>query len=41
MTSIEFLNFGAMLIMWLIVIRFVQIVAGKTWLGPALGAIHS
>jgi hypothetical protein len=39
-TAIEFLNFGAMLIMWLIVLRFVQIVGRDTWLAPALGALH-
>lgn len=41
MTAIEFLNFGAMLIMWLIVIRAAQIFGRNTWLAPALGAIHS
>lgn len=41
MTTVEFLNFGAMLIMWLILIRFAQIVGRNTWLAPALGALHS
>jgi hypothetical protein len=40
-TAIEFINFGAMLIMWLIVIRAAQIFGRNTWLAPALGAIHS
>ena len=41
MAAIEFLNFGAMLIMWLIVLRAVQILGRNTWLAPALGALHS
>lgn len=41
MTLIEFLNFGAMLFMWLIVVRFAQVVGRNTWLSPALGALFS
>lgn len=41
MTFVEFLNFGAMLLMWLIVYRAAQILFRNTWLAPALGAIHA
>ena len=41
MTAVEFLNFMAMLIMGLIVIRVAQILGRNTWLAPALGAIHA
>jgi hypothetical protein len=40
-TFIEFVNFGAMLIMWLLLIREAQILGRNTWLGSALGALHS
>jgi hypothetical protein len=40
-TAIEFVNFMAMLIIGLIVIRAAQILGRNTWLAPALGAIHS
>lgn len=40
MTLVEFLNFGAFLVMWLIMLRAGQILFRDTWLAPALGAIH-
>jgi hypothetical protein len=40
-TTIEFLNFGAMLVMWLIILRATQILFRDTWLAPALGALHA
>jgi hypothetical protein len=40
-TAVEFVNFMAMLIIGLIVIRSVQILGRNTWLAPALGAITS
>lgn len=41
MATVEFVNFMAMLIVGLIVIRSVQILGRNTWLAPALGAITS
>lgn len=41
MTLVEFLNFGAMLMMWLIVLRGAQVLFANTWLSPALGALHA
>lgn len=40
MTAIEFLNFYAMFVMALIVTRALQILLRKTWVSPALGALH-
>jgi hypothetical protein len=40
-TFIEFINFGAMMVMWLIIIRGVQILGRDTWLAPALGALQA
>ncbi|HET9721116.1 MAG TPA: hypothetical protein VFP55_13630 [Solirubrobacteraceae bacterium] len=41
MAAVEFINFMAMLIMGLIVIRAAQVFGRNTWLAPALGAIHA
>lgn len=41
MAFVEWVNFMAMLIVSLIVIRGAQILGRNTWLSPALGAIHS
>ncbi len=41
MGLVEFINFGAMLIMWLIVLRSAQIFGRNTWVAPAIGALHA
>lgn len=41
MAAVEFVNFGAMLIMWLIVFRALQIFLRNTWVAGALGALTS
>lgn len=41
MRFVEFIDFGAKLIMWLILIRAAQIFGRNTWIAPALGAIHA
>lgn len=40
MGLVEFIDFGAKLIMWLILIRGAQLLGKNTWVAPALGAIH-
>jgi hypothetical protein len=40
-TFIEFVNFFAMLVMSLLVLRGAQILFADTWLAPALGALHA
>lgn len=41
MVTVEFFNFGAMLVMWLILLRLGQIVFANTWVSSALGALHA
>jgi len=41
MAAVEFANFYAMFLIALIVTRALQILLAKTWVSPALGALHS
>lgn len=41
MGLVEFVNFGAFLIMWLILLRAAQIIGQNTWLAGAIGALHA
>jgi hypothetical protein len=41
MGLVEFVNFGAMLVMWLILLRAAQILGRNTFIAPALGALHA